>query len=107
TVRTGGRSDHANFAEWGTPAVHFFTGTHPDYHQPSDHASTVNYEGAVRVLDTIETLAMRLATMPERLTYSGRTAAAAAPSGPSRATFSVRLGVRPENYDGEKPGVLV
>ncbi|MCA9281981.1 MAG: M28 family peptidase [Phycisphaeraceae bacterium] len=112
TVRTGGRSDHANFAEWGCPSVHFFTGTHNDYHQPSDTADTMNYEGAMRVLDMVEGVAMKTATMRARLTREGapegtQAAAAAEPERPTRMAFKVRLGIRPENYEGGEPGVLV
>ena len=110
TVRTGGRSDHANFAEWGCPSIHFFTGTHNDYHQPSDTADTVNYEGAIRVLDMIEQVAMKTATMRGRLTREGApegVAQVAEPERPTRMSFKVRLGIRPENYEGGDPGVLV
>jgi C-terminal processing protease CtpA/Prc len=33
----------------GVPVLAFFTGSHEDYHRPTDTADTVNYDGAVRV----------------------------------------------------------
>lgn len=111
TVRTGGRSDHAEFAGWGSPALHFFTGTHDDYHTPTDTVDTVNYEGSMRVLDVVEEVAVELATMRGRLTPAGdskpASSAEAAPERPTRMSFKVRLGIRPENYEGGEPGVLV
>lgn len=113
TVRTGGRSDHAEFAEWGAPALHFFTGTHADYHAPSDTVETVNYEGAMRVLEVVEDVAVELATMRDRLTPAGDSLPTPAggadtePARPTRMSFKVRLGVRPETYEGAEPGVLV
>lgn len=40
---TGG-SDHAPFAQKGIPATFFFAGMHPDYHQPSDELSKINWD---------------------------------------------------------------
>jgi predicted metalloprotease with PDZ domain len=33
----------------GVPVLAFFTGSHEDYHRPTDTADTLDYEGAVRV----------------------------------------------------------
>ncbi|MES2278547.1 MAG: M28 family peptidase [Bacteroidota bacterium] len=38
-----GRSDHYNFAKHGIPIVFWFNGTHPDYHQPGDEVSKINF----------------------------------------------------------------
>ena len=57
------RSDHYNFAERGIPAIFFFNGTHPDYHQPTDTPDKLNYDRMARVaklaLGTISVLANR------------------------------------------------
>ena len=34
------RSDHYNFARKGVPILFFTSGTHADYHRPSDEADT-------------------------------------------------------------------
>jgi hypothetical protein len=49
-------SDFAPFNNVGIPFLFFFTGLHDDYHQTSDHASTLNYphmEGIVRLAYTV------------------------------------------------------
>lgn len=38
------RSDHYNFARKGIPIAFFFTGFHPDYHQPSDTVDKINFD---------------------------------------------------------------
>jgi Zn-dependent M28 family amino/carboxypeptidase len=38
------RSDHYNFAKNGIPVVFFFTGTHADYHQPTDTPNKLLYD---------------------------------------------------------------
>ncbi len=44
-----GPSDHGSFYEAGVPVLHFFTGSHSDYHKPSDDIDKINFEGAARV----------------------------------------------------------
>ena len=38
------RSDHYNFARLGIPIAFFFTGFHPDYHQPTDTVDKINFD---------------------------------------------------------------
>ena len=38
------RSDHYNFAQKGIPAIFYFSGTHPDYHQPSDTVDKIEFD---------------------------------------------------------------
>ena len=38
------RSDHYNFAKNGIPIIFYFTGTHADYHQPSDTPDKIEYD---------------------------------------------------------------
>ena len=37
------RSDHYNFAKNGIPIIFYFSGTHPDYHLPSDTPDKIEY----------------------------------------------------------------
>lgn len=37
------RSDHYNFAKHGVPIIFYFSGLHPDYHQPTDTPDKINY----------------------------------------------------------------
>lgn len=53
-----GPSDHTSFYRKDIPVLFFFTGTHSDYHKPSDDADKVNYAGQLLIvkyiLDIIE-----------------------------------------------------
>ena len=44
-----GPSDHASFYAKKIPVLHLFTGTHSDYHRPTDTAEKVNYDGMARI----------------------------------------------------------
>ncbi len=46
-------SDHVSFYNRKIPALHFFTGTHTDYHRPSDDADKVNVPGMRRIADVV------------------------------------------------------
>ncbi len=56
-----GRSDHMSFYNKKIPALHFFTGTHPDYHRPTDTWDKLNTEGMVQISDLVATVAQRVA----------------------------------------------
>jgi Zn-dependent M28 family amino/carboxypeptidase len=43
------RSDHYSYAAKGVPIIFFFTGTHPDYHQPSDTVDKIMFDKLVRI----------------------------------------------------------
>lgn len=45
------RSDHYSFAARGIPAVFMTTGSHTDYHAPSDTADKIDYRKLLRVID--------------------------------------------------------
>jgi S1-C subfamily serine protease len=49
--------------------LHFFTGTHGDYHRPSDDWEKINISGTERVVDMIEKLVVEVASQPERPAY--------------------------------------
>jgi hypothetical protein len=48
-----GPSDHASFYGKNIPVLHFFTGTHSDYHRPSDDNEKLNIAGMRRVADLV------------------------------------------------------
>jgi Zn-dependent M28 family amino/carboxypeptidase len=48
-----GPSDHTSFYLKNIPVLFFFTGTHPDYHKPTDDADKINYTGELRVIQYI------------------------------------------------------
>jgi Zn-dependent M28 family amino/carboxypeptidase len=43
------RSDHYNFARRGVPVLFFFSGTHPDYHRPSDEVDLIDVDKTARI----------------------------------------------------------
>jgi hypothetical protein len=43
------RSDHFNFARKEIPAIFFFSGTHEDYHRPSDEVEKIDADKAARI----------------------------------------------------------
>ena len=44
-------TDSSNFNQAGLPTLFFTTGSHPDYHRPSDTADKINYEDLDRIVD--------------------------------------------------------
>lgn len=48
-----GPSDHASFYLKDIPVLHFFSGTHGDYHKPSDDIEKINFPGEVKILNYI------------------------------------------------------
>jgi len=64
-----GPSDHASFYAKKVPVLHVFTGSHSDYHRPTDTAEKINYEGMVRLADFVTAIVRDLASQPERPTY--------------------------------------
>lgn len=48
-----GPSDHTSFYLSDIPVLHFFTGSHEDYHKPSDDEDKINYEGEISVMKII------------------------------------------------------
>ncbi len=64
-----GASDQQSFYAHNIPVLFFFTGTHPDYHTPTDTADKINPEGEARVLEMVAACAERIANNPERPTF--------------------------------------
>ena len=57
---SSGRSDHASFYGRNIPSLHFFTGTHKDYHSPTDDIEFINSDGAARVASYVYDVAIAL-----------------------------------------------
>ncbi len=55
-----GPSDHTSFYLKDIPCLHFFSGTHSDYHKPSDDESLINYPGEIKIINFIKELIHRL-----------------------------------------------
>jgi Tol biopolymer transport system component len=99
-----GPSDHTPFYAAGVPILHFFTGTHPDYHRPSDDAARVNAAGGARVAAVVADVAAELSRRPAALTY--RATPSPPPQGDVRS-YGASLGTVPDYAGDGRPGVLL
>lgn len=64
-----GPSDHSSFYAKKIPVLHLFTGSHADYHRPTDTAEKINYDGMVRIAGLVADIVRELATASERPSY--------------------------------------
>jgi len=64
-----GPSDHSSFYARKIPVLHLFTGSHADYHRPTDTAEKINYDGMVRIAGLVADIVADLASAPERPAY--------------------------------------
>lgn len=69
-----GPSDHSSFYAKQVPVIHFFTGTHGDYHRPSDDIEKLNLEGMRRISELVAGMAVEIAEATERPKYQRSTA---------------------------------
>jgi hypothetical protein len=60
------RSDHYNFAVKGVPVLFFTSGTHTDYHQPTDAADRIDTEKASRLVRLVFHVSAAVANAAER-----------------------------------------
>ncbi|MEO6583698.1 MAG: M20/M25/M40 family metallo-hydrolase [Ferruginibacter sp.] len=96
-----GPSDHTSFYRKNIPVLFFFTGTHKDYHKPSDDADKINFEGEARVVNYIYTVIVQANNL-DRLSFTKTREAAAM----GKSNFKVTLGIMPD-YTFSGNGVLV
>lgn len=102
TTESGtGSSDHTSFYLQNIPVLHFFTGTHRDYHKPEDDAEKLNYAGQAEVVAYMLRIIEQLPT-EEKLAFT-KTADEDSRNTPR---FKVTLGVMPD-YFYEGKGVKV
>ena len=102
-----GPSDHSQFYGKDIPVLFFFTGTHDDYHKPSDDWDKINYPGEQKVTQYVYNIVEELDSDPARPQFA-RTASTTTSSGDSRG-FNVTLGIVPdygEGKDGLKIGSI-
>ncbi|MFA5805943.1 MAG: M28 family peptidase [Melioribacteraceae bacterium] len=64
-----GGSDHQSFSNKNVPVLFFFTGTHSDYHKPSDDPEKINYEGEAKVANYIFDIALAVDNFEKRPDY--------------------------------------
>ena len=97
-----GPSDHSSFYAKQIPVLFFWTGTHNDYHKPSDTFEKINYDDEARILEMVARIVNRLDAADKRLTY---TTAKSDPA-PRTGGFRVYLGTIP-NYADSNDGLLL
>jgi hypothetical protein len=64
-----GRSDHMSFYSKKIPVLHFFTGTHGDYHRASDTWDKLNFEGMAKISDLVLVTALEIANRKEPIRF--------------------------------------
>ena len=92
-----GPSDHSSFYRKGIPVLFFFTGTHSDYHKPSDDADKINFVGELQIVKLIYSLI-------EKANIKGQLAFTKTREIPmsTKSSFRVTLGIMPDyTYSGE------
>jgi Zn-dependent M28 family amino/carboxypeptidase len=61
------RSDHYNFAKHNIPVVFFFTGTHTDYHKPSDTVDKILFDRMANIVRLFYDLGWKLGNLDHLL----------------------------------------
>jgi hypothetical protein len=100
TLSGTGSSDHSSFYLKDIPVLHFFSGTHKDYHKPSDTYDKINYNGELDILNYIHQLILKI----EKKSKLEFTPTIDTDNSPKQ--FKVTLGIIPD-YLYEKMGVRV
>lgn len=95
-----GPSDHTSFYLKDIPVLHFFTGTHSDYHKPTDDAEKINYGGIYAVTAFIDSLITHLDGQP-RLAFTKTK-----DDSEETPRFKVTLGVIPD-YMFDRRGMRI
>ena len=97
-----GPSDHSSFYGKQVPVLFFWTGTHVDYHKPSDTFDKINYADEARILDLVAYIVREVDGTEKRLTYT----TAKTEATPRTGGFRVYLGTIP-NYAESNDGLLI
>jgi Tol biopolymer transport system component len=95
-------TDVTAFYPKGLPVLNFFTGSHEDYHRPTDKPATLNYPGIERITRFADGIVRDLLRPSETLDYLK--VARSSSEGGSRETLRAYLGTIPD-YATEVSGV--
>lgn len=95
-----GPSDHTSFYKKDIPVLFFFTGSHKDYHKPSDDADKINYNGELQIIKYIQNIIAQTNTM-DKLAFTKTREVSM-----GKSSFKVSLGIMPD-YTFTGTGVLV
>jgi aminopeptidase YwaD len=97
-----GPSDHSSFYAKKVPVLFLWTGTHEDYHKPSDTADKINYEDEAHILSFVERIIHGIDASDARPVYT----VAKSESQGRTMGFRVYLGTIP-NYADSGDGLLL
>ncbi len=86
-----GPSDHTSFYRKDMPVLFFFTGSHGDYHKPSDDADKINYSGQLMLIKYIYSV-IEKANDKGKLAFTKTRE----PQQMGRRSFSVSMGIMPD-----------
>jgi hypothetical protein len=98
-----GPSDQESFVLKDIPVLFVFTGTHRDYHRPSDDTALINFPGMARIADLGELILLDAIRRPERPAFV-KVERRGRQGDPGRAGVGVYLGSIP-SYDDDSKGV--
>ena len=102
-----GPSDHDSFYRKKVPVLFFYTGTHDNYHQPTDTPDRINVPAMRKVVDLVQDLADTLTTVPTPPKYLVTRDAWTDPTSPHATTGTAKLtgpklSLRPDySYEGD------
>ena len=99
-----GPSDHASFYGKKIPVLFFFTGTHLDYHKPSDTAEKINYVGLTAITNYVAEIVKNIDQNSVKPTY---TVAKSSGNEAGRRGFNVSLGTIPSYSDSTNDGLAI
>lgn len=98
TTESGvGPSDHTSFYLQDIPVLHFFSGTHSDYHKPSDDEDKINYNGEMQIISMIKNIIRRVDSSSKLIFTKTKD-----DQNEDAPKFKVTLGVVPDySFEGE------
>ena len=98
-----GPSDHSSFYIKDIPVLFFFTGTHEDYHKPSDDWEKINATGEKIILDLIYDVTKHLGFLDKKPVF---TIAGPKERSQNQRGFKVTFGIVP-SYSSGGPGLTI
>lgn len=95
-----GPSDHTSFYKKNIPVLFFFTGTHEDYHKPTDDLEKINFDGVLSISEYVDAIVIELSEMIEIPFTPTRNKSTGKPR------YKVTLGIMPD-YSSSGDGLKI
>ncbi|HEU4341511.1 MAG TPA: M20/M25/M40 family metallo-hydrolase [Candidatus Binatia bacterium] len=99
-----GRSDHISFYNKKIPSFHFFTGSHADYHRPTDTWEKLNIEGMAKIVRLTLATVERIASGKEAMNFVSLPSRPPSQREGARQGYGSYLGSIPD-FGGNEEGV--